>query len=134
MNKRKEPVQQKRHPNAFFLPAWAAERVTADKAQEIVTKTREMTHRSVGCSMYVNRAKRKYFFTTGHIYMHADFVCRRGYVAETSTIPHNVVPRKGLEDGWVDTVQKLLHVYYKDMTEIDPAVEWPELAADEVEA
>lgn len=59
--------------------------------------------------------KRQYFFSDNHCQEHG---LGKDWVPVTHTLPFFSVPREGLEDGLVDTVEKLILVFYSDMKQI----------------
>lgn len=65
--------------------------------------------------VYVANMDRKEYFFANH---HSDYGLGNGWVPCTEYIPYIVVPRPGIEDGIVDTIDKLRIVHFQDYTEI----------------
>lgn len=114
----------------FYMPPYYSRAVPPGTMQEYVDKRRASGKPVTMLSTYSNHRTGQFFYTTGHLFMHYRFMEQRGFVACSSVFPQDVVPRKGLEDGYVDTVAKFDFVYHRDMTEIDPYALWPELSLE----
>lgn len=57
----------------------------------------------------------EYFFSTDHCQDHG---LGDDFVRVTNYLPMHVVPREGLEDGIIDTVEKLVFIFHHGETEI----------------
>lgn len=60
--------------------------------------------------------KNQYFFSNDHCQDHG---LGEDFVPVTHYLPARCVPREGIEDGIIDTVEKWLICCYSDMTEIE---------------
>lgn len=60
-----------------------------------------------------NEDTKEVFFSTDHCQKHDK---GSSFVPCTYSLPMNVVPREGIEDGIVDTREKLIRVFYSDFT------------------
>lgn len=72
--------------------------------------------------IHSSNERKQYFFSTRHLMLDkkGEILDPDGtFVPCTYTLPMSVVPRKGLEDGWVDTVAKLIQIFHYDETEIE---------------
>lgn len=94
----------------FKPPKHAGDRpgiLTLQQAREY-----QQRFQSVQVMASVNEAFPFVFFTGEYGYGYD--VLPRDFVASTTRVPMKVVERKGLEDGWVDTVEKYLMVFEHD--------------------
>jgi hypothetical protein len=112
----------------FYMPSRYANVIPVGEAQAYLDSKKEATPlHSVTLYELCNYTTGEYFYVTGGFFMYWDFVNARGFTNTSTTIPHRVVPRPGIEDGLVDTVAKNDIVYHRNMKEIDPFERWPEL-------
>ncbi len=58
-----------------------------------------------------NEETKEMFFTTNHCQNHDK---GQSFVSCTYRLPMRVVPREGVEDGFIDTREKLIKVFYSD--------------------
>jgi hypothetical protein len=59
--------------------------------------------------------ERTYFFSTDHCQEHG---LGENFVPCTHSIPSWVYPRECVPDGWINTKEQLVSVFYHDMKEI----------------
>lgn len=58
----------------------------------------------------------KFFFSDDHCF--GVHVLPEHFVPCTMEFPRRIVPREGLEDGWVDTIEKYIRIFQKDCEQI----------------
>ena len=57
-----------------------------------------------------------FFFTDDHCFGYPHL--SNDFVPRTSSFPMQVVPREGLEDGWVTTIEQFIAVFHDDEKQI----------------
>jgi hypothetical protein len=97
---------------------------SARKARELgreylgVLTSDEAALRAELCSSVSIISDGEYFFFTDDHCFGVGILNETNWSPCTSTFPQRVVPRTGLEDGWINTVEKYIAVFCKDLKQI----------------
>tara|TARA_B100000949_G_C14287061_1_gene454832 strand:- start:5483 stop:5770 length:288 start_codon:yes stop_codon:yes gene_type:complete len=66
-----------------------------------------------------NRKRKEFFFSNDHCQgVMEDSTIGEDWVPVSSYLPHNVVPREGLEDGIIQTIDDVIKIFYSGFHEI----------------
>jgi hypothetical protein len=92
--------------------------LTVDQVKANIKAQEQNRHRDIRiCTM--QGPDKQYFFADGHGYAKSHLL-PGNWVPCSGYLPMEVVPRPGLEDGIIATLEQYMFIFYNDKTMVDP--------------
>lgn len=93
--------------------------LTLEQVERFIKQQENSKNRDIRICTMISASRREYFFTDGHGYMHSNLL-PGDWTPVSGYLPMKVVPRPGLEDGIIVTLDQYIAVFYSNMKLVDP--------------